>query len=117
MRTQQFKQSICYCRKDLDKAYIFIICFSLTNLTLTQQLVPSSSTIQDVPNHSNKVALTTSPVTAAMELDAFDFDDDSTTMTSLEQAKAIEVVMWDYHDEREVSEVTLSHFIAYRPGR
>ena len=87
------------------------MCFSLTNLTLTQQLVPSSSSIQDVPNHSNKVALTTSPVTAAMELDAFDFDDDSTTMTSLEQAKAIEVVMWDYHDEREVSERNFSHFL------
>ena len=45
-----------------------------------------------------------------MELDAFDFDDDSTTMTSLEQAKAIEVVMWDYHDEREASERMFGHF-------
>ena len=57
-----------------------------------------------MPNHTNMVALTTSPVTAAMELDAFDFDDDSTTMTSAEQSRAIEVVMWNYHDEREVSE-------------
>ena len=73
-------------------------------MTLTQQLVPNSCRIQDVPNHTNMVALTTSPVTAAMELDAFDFDDDSTTMTSVEQSKAIEVVMWNYHDEREVSE-------------
>ena len=80
-------------------------------MTLTQQLVPNSSRIQDVPNHSNKVALTTSPVTAAMELDAFDFDDDSTTMTSLEQAKAIEVVMWDYHDEREVNEGIFGNFL------
>ena len=46
--------------------------------------------------------MTTCPVTAAMELDAFDFDDDSTTMTSVEQSKTVEVVMWNYHDEREV---------------
>ena len=44
-------------------------------------------------------------------MDAFDFDDDSTTMTSLEQAKAIEVVMWDYHDEREVSERKFDLFL------
>ena len=81
-----------------------IFACSLTNLTLTQQLVPNSCRIQNVPNHSHMVAMTTCPVTAAMELDGFDFDDNSTTLTSVEQSKAIEVVMWNYHDEREVGE-------------
>ncbi len=81
----------------------FFLHHSLTNLTLTQQLIPHSCRIQDVPNYPHIVALTTSPATPESELDDFEFGDDSTTLTSVEQSTAIEVVLWNYHQQRIVS--------------
>ncbi len=74
--------------------------------TLTQSLNINDSLItflQDLPCHPHTIALTTSPVSPASELDAFDLDpDDATTLTSNEQSIATEVVIWNFYDEHEV---------------
>ncbi len=87
-------------------SFRLIVRCSLSNLTLTQQLVPNSCRLQDVPVHSNVVALTTGPVTAESELDEFEFGDDSTTLTSVEQSRATDVVLWNYHTQRVVRAVS-----------